>query len=83
MPTATLRRAGGSVMVTVPPMYLKDNDLSVGQLVSVEVSGETLTIKPATKKRITLQEIIAGTPKKVAAVRARGWDEMPAAGNER
>ena len=82
MSTAALRRAGGSVMVTIPPLYLKANGLGVGQFVTLEVSGDVLTIKPTAKKRITLAEIISGTPKKAARLRAEGWDEMAAAGHE-
>lgn len=82
MSQASLRRAGGSVMVTVPPAYLKQNGLSAGQTVRLEMKGDTLTIRPAAKKRITLAEILRGTPRKAARQRAEGWDEIPAAGRE-
>lgn len=83
MSTAALRRAGGSVMVTVPPVYLKDNGLRAGQIVELQISGDALTIKPVAKKRITLAQILQGTPRKAARARAEGWDELQPAGRER
>lgn len=82
MSQASLRRAGGSVMVTVPPAYLKHTGLSAGQSVRLEIKGDTLTIRPAAKKRITLAEILRGTPPTAARQRAEGWDEMSSAGRE-
>lgn len=69
-------------MVTIPPVYLKDNGLRVGQIVELQISGDALTIKPAAKKRVTLAEIIEGSPKKAARLRAEGWDDLPPAGRE-
>ncbi|HZP11944.1 MAG TPA: AbrB/MazE/SpoVT family DNA-binding domain-containing protein [Nevskiaceae bacterium] len=81
MPTAPLRKAGGSVTVTVPPIYLKENGLSVGSVVNLEVKGERLTISPA-RKRVTLADIISAAPKNAASMRAPGWDELKQAGKE-
>jgi len=82
MSQASLRRAGGSVMVTVPPAFLKHTGLSAGQTVSLEMKGDTLTIRPAAKKRVTLAEILRGTPKKAARQRVQGWDELRTVGKE-
>lgn len=80
MSTVPLRRAGGSVTVTIPPLYLKQTGLAAGQIVDIEIKGSVLTIKPAARKRLSLAEIIKGTPKSVARARAEGWDELPPSG---
>lgn len=82
MSTSSLRKAGGSVMVTVPPAYLKQHGLAAGDLVKVEVRGDKLTVMPA-KTRIRLADILKAAPRNAAALRADGWDEMPPAGNEK
>jgi antitoxin ChpS len=81
MATASLRKAGGSVMVTVPPLYLKQHGLTVGSTVEVEVRGDKLTITPG-RKKLMMADILAATPKNSRKLRAESWDEMPAAGNE-
>ena len=81
MPTAPLRKAGGSVTVTLPPAYLKEAGLSAGSVVNLEVKGDKLLITPA-QKRVTLGDIIAAAPKGAAKMRAEGWDEMAPAGKE-
>lgn len=82
MSTTSLRRAGGSVTVVVPPTYLKQTGLSVGSSVEVSVAGDRLTIRPAGRK-LTLREILDGTSKDARKQRAPGWDEMPDVGRER
>lgn len=81
MGNASLRRAGGSVMVTIPPLYLKETGLTAGSVVNVEFAGAKLTVTPA-KRKITLQAILASTPKAAAKQRVPGWDEMRPAGKE-
>ena len=81
MATASLRKAGGSVMVTVPPLYLKQHGLTVGSTVELEVKGDKLTITPG-KKKLMLADILAAAPKDSRKLRAEGWDELPPAGNE-
>ncbi|WP_420464468.1 hypothetical protein [Panacagrimonas sp.] len=82
MPVIALRRAGGSVTFTVPPMYLKQTGLGAGHHVDVEIKDDALTIRPVARKRISLAQIIQGTPKSVAKLRSPGWDEMPPTGHE-
>lgn len=76
-----LRRAGGSVMVTIPPAFLKRTGLAAGSAVEVNATGDKLVITPA-KARITLADILKAAPKDAHKLRAEGWDEMPATGNE-
>ncbi|MGH8456767.1 MAG: AbrB/MazE/SpoVT family DNA-binding domain-containing protein [Stenotrophobium sp.] len=81
MTTAPLRKSGGSVTVTVPPLYLKKTGLAAGSAVTLDVRGDKLTISPA-RKKIMLADIIAQAPKDAAKMRAPGWDELPPAGRE-
>lgn len=81
MSNAALRKAGGSVMVTLPPAYLKQHGLSAGSVVELKVSGRQLVVTPGTK-RLTLTDILAAAPKNARKQRVVGWDEMPPAGGE-
>jgi antitoxin ChpS len=78
----TLRKAGGSVMVTVPPVFLKKHGLGAGSAVSVEIKGDELRVRPAAKK-VTLTEILRQAPKNARGLRAAGWDELDPVGNEK
>jgi antitoxin ChpS len=79
---ATLRKAGGSVMVTVPPAYLKKHHLTAGSVVEVEIKGDELRMRPGARK-LTLSDILEAAPKNARKLRARGWDEMGTVGNEK
>ncbi len=43
----TLRRVGGSVMVSVPPAQLEASGLSEGDVVMIKAAQGRLTIRPA------------------------------------
>lgn len=81
MATVPLRKSGGSVTVTVPPLYLKETGVTAGSVVELEVRGDKLTLWPA-RKKVTLQDILDAAPKSASKMRAQGWDEMPPVGNE-
>ena len=79
MHTSSLRRSGGSLIMTIPQAYVEQNMLKAGSLIAVEIAGEELKLKPA-RKRKTLAELLAATPDGLQ--RIEGWDEMPRAGAE-
>lgn len=79
MLTASLRRSGGSLIVTIPQSYIEQNQLEAGALLAVEIRGPELRLKPARPRR-RLAELLAATPKGLQ--RVTGWDELPAVGNE-
>ena len=79
MLTATLRRSGGSLIMTIPSAYAEQNRLDAGSCVSVDIVGAALTVRPGRKRR-TLSELLAATP--VERSRVSGWDEMGSAGAE-
>lgn len=76
---ASLRRSGGSLIVTIPQSYIEQNQLEAGAVLSVEISGAELRLKPARPRR-RLAELLAATPKGLQ--RVEGWDELSAVGNE-
>ncbi len=79
MLNASLRRSGGSLIMTIPQSYVEQNHLDAGSLVCVEIRGAELKIKPD-RQRPTLADLLAATPEGLC--RAEGWDEMPSAGAE-
>lgn len=79
MLTASLRRSGGSLIVTIPQSYIEQNQLEAGALLCVEISGMELRLKPACPRR-RLADLLAATPQGLH--RVEGWDELPAVGNE-
>ena len=80
--TSSLRRSGGSLIITIPQAYAEQNDLKPGSMVSIAIDGDALTLKPARRKRHSLSELLAATPEGLN--RAQGWDDadMPAADRE-
>ena len=79
MLNASLRRSGGSYIMTVPLSYVEQNHLGAGARLAIEIVGDELKIKPC-RVRQTLAELLAATPPGLC--RADGWDEMSAVGNE-
>ena len=79
MLNASLRRSGGSLIMTIPPSYVEQNQLDAGSRVFVEINGAELKVKPGRQRR-KLSELLAATPENL--VRVADWDEMPALGAE-
>ena len=79
MLTATLRRSGGSLIVTIPQSWAEQNSLSAGSRLSMEIAGRELRLQPA-RTRTSLADLLAATPDGLH--RSGGWDDMPAAGAE-
>jgi antitoxin ChpS len=59
MLTTTLRKVGGSVMLTVPPAILDLLHLRVGETVGVTVDGGRLVIESSPTPRYSLDELLA------------------------
>jgi antitoxin ChpS len=79
MLNASLRRSGGSLILTIPQSYVEQNQLEAGSRVCVEINGAELKVKPG-RQRPKLSDLLAATPEGLCRVEA--WDEMPAAGAE-
>ena len=76
---ASLRRSGGSYIMTVPLSYVEQNHLDAGSRLAIEIVGDELKIKPDRPRR-SLAELLDATP--TGLCRAEGWDELGAAGAE-
>jgi antitoxin component of MazEF toxin-antitoxin module len=76
---ASLRRSGGSYIMTVPLSYVEQNRLNAGSKLAIEIVGDELKIKPQRPRR-SLAELLAATPPGLC--RAEGWDELGTTGAE-
>ena len=77
----TLRRAGGSLVMTVPKAFLEQNGLSEGSQVELHLLGKTMTIEAPTRPRYKLTDLLAQMPEGLP--RVEGWEEMPSVGLEK
>ena len=78
----SLRRAGGSLVMTVPKAFIEQNMLHEGSKVNLMLDGEHMTItapKP-NRKHFRIKELMAEMPNGLP--RVKGWDEMQASGLE-
>jgi antitoxin ChpS len=76
----TLRRAGGSLVMTVPKAYIDQNHLHEGSKVDLMVEGERLTIQVARKPKYDLKTLLAEMPTQFPVV--AGWDTLTPVGEE-
>ena len=76
---ASLRRSGGSYIMTVPLSYVEQNHLDAGSRLTIEIVGDELKIRPERQHK-SLAELLKATPRGLQ--RAQGWDEMGDAGAE-
>jgi antitoxin ChpS len=76
----TLRKAGGSLVMTVPKAFIDQNGLGEGSQVELHLSGKKMTVEAPTRPRYKLAELIAEMPQ--GFPRVEGWDEMPSVGRE-
>jgi antitoxin ChpS len=77
----TLRRAGGSLVMTVPKAFIEQNHLQEGSQVELSLEGNRMTIDAPTKKRYKLEDLMAEMPAgKLPMV--EGWDNLVPVGRE-
>lgn len=86
-----LKKAGGSLVATVPAAARHMLHLTEGQELAVKVEGSKLTMEPmpkATPQRVrrpryTLDELVAGMePAAAMSDDEKAWNDAPAAGRE-
>lgn len=77
----TLRRAGGSLVMTVPKAFVEQNHLQDGSQVELLVEGHRMTIAASSKRRYTLEGLLAEMPDGKLPV-VDGWEEMRPVGRE-
>ena len=76
----TLRKAGGSLVMTVPKAFIEQNGLSEGSQVELHLLGGKMTVEAPSRPRYKLADLMAEMPEGLPLV--EGWDEMPAVGLE-
>jgi len=76
----TLRKAGGSLVMTVPKAFIDQNGLGEGSQVELHLLGNRMTIEAPTRPRYKLADLMAEMPEGLP--RVEGWDEMPSVGLE-
>ena len=76
----SLRRAGGSLVMTMPKAFIEQNKLHEGSKVNLMLDGEHLTITAPkqSKKHYKIEDLMAEMPNGLP--HAEGWDEMQAVG---
>ena len=82
MQTTTLRKVGGSVMMTITPAVLEQLGLTVGSTVGIEVQQDALIVKSA-RKRYTAEELLADYDTETPLTEEeREWLDAPRVGRE-
>lgn len=76
----TLRKAGGSLVMTVPKAFIEQNGLTEGSQVELHLQGKKMSIEAPSRPRYKLADLMAEMPEGLP--RAEGWEEMPAVGLE-
>lgn len=77
----TLRKAGGSLVMTVPKAFIEQNGLSEGSQVELQLQGKRMTVEAPTRRRYKLADLMNEMPEGLP--RVDGWDEMPSVGLEK
>lgn len=75
-----LRKAGGSLVMTVPRAFIEQNGLREGSQVEIHLLGKQLIVEAPTRPRYKLEDLLAEMPD--GFPRLQGWDEMPIVGLE-
>ncbi|MGB2833748.1 MAG: AbrB/MazE/SpoVT family DNA-binding domain-containing protein [Methylotenera sp.] len=78
----SLRRAGGSLVMTVPKAFIEQNNLHEGSKVNLHLAGEHLTITAPShgRKQYRIADLMAEMAYDLP--RVSGWDYLQAAGQE-
>jgi antitoxin ChpS len=77
----TLRRAGGSLVMTVPKSFIEQNNLQEGSKVELSLEGPLMTVNAPRKPRYKLADLMAEMPAgKLPMV--DGWDTLKPVGQE-
>jgi antitoxin ChpS len=75
----SLRRSGGSLIITIPQSWIEQNQLEAGARLTLEINGDELRLKPV-RQRKSLGQLLAQTPPGLH--RVEGWDELAPVGAE-
>lgn len=78
-----LRKVGGSVMLAVSPVFLKELQITCGSTVDVALKDGQLVVRPITKPQYELADLLAQCdPKAKMPSEDRQWLDSSPVGNE-
>lgn len=77
----TLRKAGGSLVMTIPKSFVAQNGLSEGSQVELVLSGKKMIVEAMPKPKYKLNELLAEMPQGFPLVEQ--WDELQETGLEK
>ena len=79
----SLRKVGGSVMMTVSPAFLEELKINSGSMVDVALLEGRLVVKPITKPKYKLADLLAKCDVNAKMPKEdKQWLELPPVGNE-
>ena len=76
----TLRRAGGSLVMTVPKAFIDQNGLGEGSKVELLLAGKRMTVEAPHRPKYKLADLMAEMGGEMPMV--EGWDTMKPVGQE-
>jgi antitoxin ChpS len=76
----TLRRAGGSLVMTVPKVFIDQNRLSDGSQVVLHLAGHRMSVEAPHRPRYKLADLMAEMQEGLPLI--EGWETMPSVGLE-
>ncbi len=78
-----LRKVGGSVMLAVPPVFLKELKIACGSTVDVALKDGQLVVRAIAKPKYELADLLAQCdPKAKMPSEDRQWLDSSPVGNE-
>jgi len=78
-----LRKVGGSVMLAVSPAFLEELGITSGSIVDVALLEGHLVVKPISKPKYTLADLLAQCDAKAKMSKEdQQWLELTSVGNE-
>ena len=78
-----LRKVGGSVMLAVSPVFLKELQIACGSTVDVALVEGQLVVRPVTKPQYALADLLVQCdPKAKMPSEDRQWLDSSPVGNE-
>jgi antitoxin ChpS len=81
--TTNLRKVGGSVMLTVPPVFLEQLHLQAGASVGLAIDHGRLVVQPKSTPRYTLSELLSESDYSGSQTQQeREWVDAPSVGGE-
>ena len=79
----SLRKVGGSIMMALSPAFLKELKIASGSMVDVALLEGHLVVRPITKSKYKLTDLLAKCDTKAKMPReVKQWLELVPVGNE-